>query len=294
MQVTRQTVIFIFVIIVVITDFMALESGVARQGEAESTELLKELGLTGNEAKTYLALCALGPSVVSDIAEKAGVHRALTYATLARLAEKGLVSQMTKDKKKWFEAAPPQRLNVIMAEREKRLGDGLSTLSEQLSKIYRISARPTVEVYTGVEGLKTVLNDELETMKKGELIYYYRVRPEIAEMAKVFTSWWLKRRVDKGIRSMAIFDTMPGSLERARTWLKAGLVEARVLPESMPTPITHHIYGDKVALLSAAPEELVGIIIKSASIANFFRKSFEFQWKKLSPIQEYGGEKGEP
>jgi len=262
--------------------------------ETGNVGILKDLGLTGNEAKAYLALCELGPSVVSDIAEKAGIHRALAYATLARLAEKGLVSQMTKDKKKWFSAAPPERLKAMMEEKEKTIKDGLFSLSRQLSKIYRVSARPAVEVYTGVEGLKTVLNDELDTMKKGEVIYFYRVRPEIAELAKVFTAWWLRKRVEKGIVSKAVFDTMPGSLERAQVWLKAGLAEVRVLPDPVPTPITHHIYGDKVALLSAAPGELVGIIIKSPAIANFFRKSFELQWKTLKPLEEHGTQKQGP
>ncbi|MCX6767112.1 MAG: hypothetical protein NTY90_00050 [Candidatus Micrarchaeota archaeon] len=256
---------------------------------AGNVGLLKELGLTGNEAKTYIALCGLGPAVVSDIAEKAGIHRALAYATLARLAEKGLVSQVTKDKKKWFSAAPPERLESIMEEREKRLKTGLASLTEALAGVYRVSARPAAEIFTGIEGLKSILMDELNSVEKGGAIYYYRAQPELARLAKVFVSWYHKKRVEKGVKAVAIFDSAPQSLDRAREFAALPFSEVRVMPEAFPTPITYHIFADKVAIMSVSKEEALGVLIKSEAVASFFRKSFDFAWKKLKPIGPAGG-----
>jgi sugar-specific transcriptional regulator TrmB len=250
-----------------------------------AVEVLKYLGLTGNEAKVYFALCELGPSVASDIAEKAGVHRALSYGTLARLAEKGLVSQVTKEGRKFFEAAAPARLQALMEEREHRVREGVASLTEELSKIYRVSAKPTVEVFTGVEGIKAILTEELASTKKGDSIYYYRASPEIAWKAKVFVSWYHKKRADKGVMAKAVFDSAPDSLKRAREFAALGLSEVRLITETLPTPITYHIFADRVAILSTSREEWLGILIKSEAIAGFFRNSFEFAWKQLKPIK---------
>ena len=55
-------------------------------------EKLQELGLSEKEARVYLALFELGPSVVSGLAKKAGINRSTTYVILETLAKRGLVS----------------------------------------------------------------------------------------------------------------------------------------------------------------------------------------------------------
>ncbi len=249
-----------------------------------NSKILEGLGITGNEAKAYAALCELGPSVASEVAEKAGIHRALTYATLARLVEKGLVSQVTKDRFRVFEAAPPARLEALFEEREKESKTELVELVSQLSTVYRVTAKPSVEVFTGLDGVKSVLSDELAESKKGGEILFYRAQPELVRLAAVAVAAYHRKRTEKGVRARALFDSAPLSSERAREFAKLGLSEVRTIGETAPTPITYHIYAQKVAILSVSKEEALGIVVKSSAVADFFRSSFESAWRKAKPL----------
>lgn len=251
---------------------------------SESLDTLKRLGLTGNEAKVYLALCELGPSSAAVAAEKAEVHRALAYGTLARLAGKGLVSRISRQGKQVFEAASPEHLQSLVEERERKLKEDVASLTGMLAKVYRVSPKPSVEVFTGVEGLKALLSEELASTKRGDIIYYYRAQAEIARAAKVFVAWYHKRRAEQGVRAMAVFDSSPLQMERAKEFAKLQLAEVRILSEALPTPVTYHVFGDKVGIISLTKDEWLAILIKSEAVSSFFRNSFEFTWKKLKPI----------
>ncbi len=268
-----------------------LREEAGREGKLEfvqpfsALEVLRELGLTDNEAKTFQAMCALGPASASEIAEKAGVHRALAYNTLARLVEKGFVSQIVQDKKKLFHAVTPEHLWSLYEEREKRLSAGLEELTKRLEDVYRVSEKPTAEIFTGLDGVKAILSEELVSVKPGGEILYYRTQPDIALALPVFVSWYHKQRAKKGIRAKAIFDSSPAALKRAREFQKLSLTEVRVLVEELPSPISYHVCGDALAILSFAGKNSLGIFIKSKEISSFFRHNFNFAWSKLKPYQ---------
>jgi len=247
----------------------------------EEELLLQSVGLTRNEALVYLALASLGPSGASAIAEKSGVQRTLVYDTLKRLLEKGLVGQVDVDKKKLFQAVPPSRFKAVMEEREKQALDNVARVLPMLESTYRKGERPTASVYTGVEGLKAILTDEIESTHQSSEICAYRAQPEIASMIQVFTSWWHKKRVAKRIRFNAIMDATPAAKERGKQLSKLALTEVRYLETALPAPVTYHIFGDKVALLSVAKEEILGVVIESKVFAEFFKQDFERTWAAL-------------
>ena len=57
------------------------------------TGLIKQAGLTENEAKVYLSLIELGKSNVGKIADKSRVHRTNVYDSLKSLKKKNLVKE---------------------------------------------------------------------------------------------------------------------------------------------------------------------------------------------------------
>lgn len=58
-----------------------------------------------------------------------------------------------------------------------------------------------------------------------------------------------------------------------------------MISETAPTPITYHIYAQKVAILSVSKEEALGIIVKSPSVSEFFRSNFELTWRKARELK---------
>ena len=84
-------------------------------------QTLMDLGLSQNESKIYISLLETGSTSATKIAQKSGVHRVNVYDSLTKLKEKGLVSELSSEGKKNYQASPPQALKNILKEKEIRL-----------------------------------------------------------------------------------------------------------------------------------------------------------------------------
>ena len=81
------------------------------------TTALRESGLTDGEIKVYTALLELGASTTGPIIEKSGVAKSIVYQLLDKLTAKGLVSYITKEKTKHYQAAEPNRILDYIEQR---------------------------------------------------------------------------------------------------------------------------------------------------------------------------------
>lgn len=117
-------------------------------------EILKPLGLTVIETKTYLTLLEIGKSLAGTIAERAHLHRRNVYDALERLLQKGLVSYVISNNKRYWNAVHPERIIEIIKENEELIS---SALPELISKFSNSKLKQTVEVFEGLGGMKTFL-----------------------------------------------------------------------------------------------------------------------------------------
>ena len=137
-------------------------------------EVLKELGLSGGEVKVYLALLKLGETSVSKLTKETGQHRTTIYDFLEHLLQRGLVNYVVKSGVKYYKVADPDKLIEYLKEKEEKLKQILPEL-KQLAKVP--TGEVNVEVYSGVEGFKSVLNDRLRV---GKDLYGFGVDEEIS------------------------------------------------------------------------------------------------------------------
>jgi sugar-specific transcriptional regulator TrmB len=236
---------------------------------------LKEFGLTDKEIKVYLALLNLGTALVQEISERAGTYRTYTYEILKSLKEKGLVSYVIKSGKQYYEIAPPEKLISILKEKERKINE----IIPNLKKIYETTTeKPRTEVYEGLEGLKTILDDMIKTKK--EILVYGSTQNMHIYLMHNFPQY-IKRRVNAGIYTK-IVDTKSTDSEKMNKKSKEELREMRFLPEIINFPTTTNIYGNKVSIMSFK-DDFVGIIIDNKDIANTQRQIFNLLWS-LSKI----------
>ena len=127
-------------------------------------DALAAAGLTDAEAKVYLALLQSGNSPAGAIVKKAGLHRATTYQVLQRLIEKGLVSSLISGKKRHFSAAEPRRLLDDISQRREALHQAIPWLEGIMAEG---KEKQEVQVYSGVKGMRTVLDALLEDAGAG-------------------------------------------------------------------------------------------------------------------------------
>lgn len=111
-------------------------------------ELLKSAGLTDVEINVYLAVIDLGSCLAGEITRKTGIHRRTVYDAIERLVEKGLISYIKTNNRKYFEAYPPKKLAEIAREKEALLNSAIP----ELQKRFEFSKEKGDPVFQGQAG----------------------------------------------------------------------------------------------------------------------------------------------
>lgn len=232
----------------------------------DEKEVLKELGLSDGEAKVYLALLKLGPSTVNKITKITEQHRTTIYDFLEHLSKKGLVSYVIKNKTKYYKIADPDKLLKMLKEKESHLTQILPQLRE-LAKIPKEEV--SVEVYSGKEGFKSILNDEL---KAGENLYGFGIdETKFKERFPIIMEQFLRKERKTGIQEFLL------TIEKPKFVYKEKHLHYRYIPEEFFNPTPTAVYRDRVLFIIWEP--LTSILIKSRSLADSFRKYHKMLWK---------------
>lgn len=228
------------------------------------TEILQKLGLTESESKVYLALLELGPSLAGNISRKTGIHRRNIYDITERLIQKGLIGYILKNSRRLFEAASPKRFKEILNEKQKALNENI----EDLNFLYKkTKEKQETNFYKGIEGLKTVFQEQLAECKE---ILILGASQSAFEILPFYFKWYDKDRVKKRIKVRII------ASEKLNK--KIPLSEIRYLPQKYANPLAINIYKDKVAII-LWKKSPIAVVIKEKEIADSYRKYFELMWK---------------
>ncbi|MBT3231006.1 hypothetical protein HN358_04500 [Candidatus Uhrbacteria bacterium] len=250
-------------------------------------ELLKKIGLTGNEATIYLNLLELGSVTTKDIISKTNLSRGQVYDCLGSLAKKGLVSNVIMSNTKYFEAVTPKRLKKVIERKQEEL----EAQEKELNKIIpaleakRKLSKEDQEVfhYKGKRGLKTLFEDALST--KGTF-YVIGGFAEDAQTIKEFIPTVLadfhRRRIQREIPARFIFPK--GSMKRAEQIKDMPFTKVRILPADFASVAGMQIRDDKVdfVLWTSQP---IGTTIRSKEIAKYHKQYFDFLWKMSKPLK---------
>jgi sugar-specific transcriptional regulator TrmB len=239
--------------------------------------VLEDVGLTKNESRVYLALLRIGASFSGRIIEASGVYSANVYNALERLAEKGLVSYVVKNNKKFYEATEPGKLQELLKSREDSLGFALP----ELKSLYeRGRVVQEVRVFKGREGLKAVLEDVYNTLKgtKNEWLVF----GSTGFGAKVLGYWvdaWEKKRARTGIWLRVTMNLDPQGVAGGERFKRFPRTEVRYMPRGFVSPATFYSYFPKAAIIVWSGEEPLGVVFEDERIARGIKNSFDFLWK---------------
>jgi len=239
-------------------------------------EALRKFGLSEKEAKVYLSLLGLGEALASEVAAKTNIARQLVYDLFERLIEFGLVSFVIKENKKYFKAASPEQLNSILKEKERAIDEAMP----ELKKIQSIEEhkKPKIEVYEGIEGMKTILNDVLRS-EKNELIVYGSSKSSF-EVMPLFMENWHNRRIKQKLKVRIIYNETKETIKRIKKFKKTlKLMEVKFFPTEVLPPTATLIYRDKIALTVWLKNEPYATLIESKELRQVYKEYFETIWK---------------
>lgn len=237
-------------------------------------ELLEELGLSKNEIKIYLALLRLGSAPAGKITKEVGIHRRNVYDSIERLAKKGLVGFVVKDKIKHFEAVNPYRFLDMIHEEKQRIERKEKNVSSMLSDLLAIKniskSDKSVLVLTGARGIRNVLEDVLRTKQENLVLGAHKPPAPI----KNYLEGFHKRRVRLKVKERLIFNRSDS--ERASKLSKMPHTKIKYLTKEYDGQVSLNIYGDKVAILMWS--DPMAILIENKEIAKIFRNYFNVLW----------------
>lgn len=221
-------------------------------------------GLTRVEAKVYLTLLDLGSGLAGLITRKSGIQRRSVYDALERLIEKGLVSYIVTNNRRYYQAADPKRLIEITGEKTDKIKEVLPELE---LKFNMSREKQETTFFRGKQALKTVFDDQINTRKE---ILIFGASTYAAQIVKYYFERYDRLRVTHNIFVRAVFN------QKLRK--KIPKAEIRYLPRQYRSHTATNVWGDKVAIILWT-ENPFAILINNKEIADSYRKYFELMWK---------------
>jgi len=239
---------------------------------------LTRLGLTKNESEIYLLLLESGPARAGELARKTKVSRPHVYDVLEILVSKGLASYVIKENRRYYCASEPDALLRLLEEKRQQLEQEEAYAKKILSELDKLRKPPeeevAVEIYRGIEGLKTVFEDILRVGKDWKTIGYTGKTPELAPV------WWeniQRRRIAMKIKREIIAPyEMKGHFDLSRP-----LDTAYFLPKGYSLPISLILYGNNLIYYIPLKNDFIGIRIIGKKIRAIYDNYFQLL-KKLA------------
>ncbi len=239
-------------------------------------QALAKYGLTGKEITVYLCLLKNTELSAFEVARKTGIPRTSVYTTLEELRQKGLVSSSAKNNVAYYHSEHPKRFLVGLKEKEESIQ---AVLPEMINLLSTAGQNPSVKLYLGESGVKTVLEDVLETIEQQKILQMQAVSQlDILEaFPRFFPDWQNRRRANKQTFTQLIVPS--GARESLPELFQSrDNRETRFLPAQFPFQSSLEIYGTKTATISLQDGEYHSIIIDSPTVTTMFKQFFLFTW----------------
>ncbi len=245
---------------------------------------LLSIGFTDGEIRVYASLLELGPTSTGKLIRQTSLQKSTVYDCLERLMKKGLASYITKNGKKVFHAAPPEKINEFAEQKENEFlaqKHTISLIAGQLSKTMKTAKAQEkgAWMFEGWHGMKTAFDNILETAGNKEgLVFSVSIHPSIFARFSRFINKFHQKRCKKRIKiRILINEQYRNSLGKSREREK--YTKVRYVPEEFSTPAVINIYGDRV-LIAIWGENPVALAIDDESASSSFRNYFELLWSR--------------
>ncbi len=248
---------------------------------------LKNIGLTDSEIKVYLALLELGTSTKGPIVNKSGVASSKIYELLDKLIEKGLVSYIIKENRKYFRAADPSRILDYLKEKQSQIKEQENDISQILPQLLLkqklANSMKDAEIYKGIKGYQTAREQLLKLMKKGDTMLVIGAPAEVNDKIEAWLLDYHKRREKQGIGMKILYNENARTYGELRTQWK--LTEVKYMSENIITPSWIEIFNDNVLICVLAASPLT-FMIQNKDVADSFRSYFELLWNQKVMVYE--------
>lgn len=228
--------------------------------------ILNFLGFDDKTERVYRALLYLADATATRIAEETGLVRTSVYHVLEHLANMGLVSTYTSRGVKRFVSENP---NKIKSYFEQRLILADRIIPELQKDINKTLSGYDIKTYHGVEAIKSIIEDALDTKEK--IILSIGSSKQLLKFTGGKFGYGHRRRM-KGILARSI------RLEGDELPTNPRLNQTKFIDKNTDFPGYILIYDNKVCVIMFEKNGL-GFVIENQSFSKMTRSLFELIWK---------------
>jgi sugar-specific transcriptional regulator TrmB len=252
---------------------------------------LSSLDLPSNAQKVFEVLIEKGPMRAKSISSYSGVKRELTYRALQELEAAGLIKKDDPEGSvALFYAEHPETIIKKLKDSQNNIESLQKILGEHMTSLVGAYNKgigiPTVEVKEGIEGLRYLYHDIINTR---ENIYLIR-SPLDVQHPEIKTIIQAHRENQKklGLKTFMItsFTNPSLTLDQVIKRDKEYLVDRHLAPRNLLNiPAQIKIYGEKVAITSF-DGQVITTIIENKAIKETFKILFTILWNMGRPVSE--------
>jgi sugar-specific transcriptional regulator TrmB len=249
---------------------------------------LQKTGLTDKEALVYVSLLELGGAYPSKVAEYCGLKRATTYNVLTILSVRGLVNEIEKRNKIFYQIEKPHKFITYSSQLVEKAKEGLERAEKIMpdleSLFSMLGDKPKVLFFEGSETVSSICKDIISGKGNFEMIGFSNADKFKDTMSPNQLIDFIKEKERLNITTRGILPDTPANRLygedvfkniRKNIWPRMRFLSAdKFIYDAEIT-----IYGNnKVAMTKFGNKNIIGVIIEDKIIHDMMKMIFELAW----------------
>lgn len=239
-------------------------------------DVLKNLGLTENEASVYLTSLSLGPTTILKISKSSQIRRTTVYSIIESLKNKGLMHIKPTGLKQLYVAEAPDLLDNIIKNKK----SALEKLLPQFNALYNLKgSESTINYYEGLPAVKNIYETFLKPLKRGDDYLVISDMQKFFDLDRKYFENYLEKRTKSPVRARLI-STDSEQARYMKKYARNMNHEIKILPAKSKLSVDVMIVPNKLTIFNLE-EPISAISIENKSIIELHRDMFEIIWRGL-------------
>ncbi len=250
---------------------------------------LQKTGLSEKTAIIYATLLELGGAYPSRLAEVTKLNRSTIYKILLELSIKGLITEIERGKKLFYQIENPAKLirfTKTQSDMAQEAYEKTRDLIPELEGIFAMNPnKPIIRYFNDADGIISIYEEMVSQKKKYEMISFSHGQAFKNYLPAKSLYTFVKAKERFGITTRAIIpDTAENRKYDEEVFKgldKKAWPDIRYVPkEVFPFEAEMTLYdNDKLAITKLTGEKLIGIVIEDKLVHDMFKMIFELLWK---------------
>jgi sugar-specific transcriptional regulator TrmB len=239
--------------------------------------ILREIGLSENEATIYLAALTRGPTTALYLSRASGIKRSTVYATLETLQQRGLMHTESRGFKRLFVPENPDKLESVLENRKRLLQGALPELSALFFKLDKNET--AIKHYKSLDGIKRVYDSLLAELKPKDFYLVISDQQKCISHDPKYFERFKRERAKMKLSIRLLLQDSP-SARRNKPLEGTYNEQIKILPKQYELATNMIIVPHKVIIVQTV-EPVLALVIENKSVVQMNKVLFEMIWESI-------------